>query len=116
MALVLFVAGMIALLVGKISLTPALSVEGNRARIFGGFLVAPWLLAFATNQVMGAAQPITESSGSTGGFFGGLIFWGFSISAFVYLAITRMNDIDRAKPNLDVDEDEPREMADRAAA
>lgn len=113
MALVLFVAGMIALLVGRLSLTPALTVEGNRARIFGGFLVTPWLLAFATNQVMGAAQPITSDGGTTGGFIGGLIFWGCSISAFAYLAITRLNDADRAKPNLEVDVVEP---AERLAA
>ena len=107
MALVLIVAGMIALLVGRLSLTPALSIEGARARIFGGFLVAPWLLAFATNTIIGAAQPITPDTGATGGFVGGLIFWGCSISAFVYVAITRLNDADRAKPTLDVDQMEP---------
>ena len=61
MELFLLIAGMIALLGGRIVISNNFSLEGDRARIFGGFLVAPWVIAFASGVVIGGANPMIGS-------------------------------------------------------
>jgi uncharacterized RDD family membrane protein YckC len=86
MELLLFVTGMIALLGGRVVITNSVSLEGDKARIFGGFLVAPWIIAFASGVVIGNADPtiINETVSSNNGSTGFYVFWGCVAIAFLY--------------------------------
>ncbi|MFG0258189.1 MAG: hypothetical protein ACF8GE_09835 [Phycisphaerales bacterium JB043] len=86
MEFLLFVVGMIALLGGRVVITNTISLEGDRARIFGGFLVAPWVIAFASGAPIGGADPtfLTNAVNTNNGTTGFWVFWGCVSVALLY--------------------------------
>ncbi|MHC4975911.1 MAG: hypothetical protein ACYTF7_04815 [Planctomycetota bacterium] len=117
MEFLLFVVGMIALLGARVVITSSIALEGDKARIFGGFLVAPWVIAFASGAPIGGADPtfLTNAVNNSNGTTGFWVFWGCVSVALLY-ALSNIWKAQKGENNFQAPANNEKKQAPRKAA
>jgi len=102
----LLIAGMIALFGGRFVITETFQLKGDRARIFGGLLMAPWIIAAASGVSIGGANPMFGDlpTVSANGLTGTIVFWGCVLAALLYGFAMRQQQMNA---DADADADAP---------